>query len=166
MRDNKIILIIYFVLLVMALSITKMLKNNSTEKTIFNLLINSGIPAPLSLLIVAQAKHETAKGGVPFMSYGYFKRNNLFGYGFVSGNKLQSGAGGKHPEDGGIYANYPSIENSVLDIAGWYRRRKTIFYPITEQSDFAQALKNQHFFTGPLSGYTSGLKKFYKTNLS
>ena len=166
MRDNKIVLIIYFVLLVMALSITKMLKNNSTEKTIFNLLINSGIPAPLSLLIVAQAKHETAKGGVPFMSYSFFKRNNLFGYGYVAGNKLQLGAGGKHPEDSGIYAAYPSIENSVLDVAGWYKRRRGIFFSITDQSHFAQALQSSHFYTGPLSGYTAGIKKFYKSNLS
>ena len=165
MRDNKIILFIYFVLLVLVLSITKMLKNNSTEKTIFNLLINSGIPAPLSLLIVAQAKHETAKGGIPFTSYSYFTRNNLFGYGFVKGNKLQSGAGGKHPEDGGVYAKYPSIENSVLDIAGWYKRRKTIFFPITEKTDFATALKNAHFYTAPSAQYAAGIKKFYKSNL-
>lgn len=165
MRNNKI-LFIYGIILIILLSIGKTFKNNSIEKTIYNLLIKSGIPSPLSLLIVAQAKHETAKGGIPFTSYSYFTRNNLFGYGYVKNNPLQSGNGGKHPEDGGYYAKYASIENSILDIVGWYKRRKTIFYPINNETDFAQALKNSSYYTGPQSGYTSGLKKFYKSNLT
>ena len=165
MHRNKITIFIYLIILVILTTIGKTLKNNSIEKTIFNLLIKSGIPAPLSLLIVAQAKHETAKGGIPFTSYSYFTRNNLFGYGFVSGNKLQSGNGGKHPEDGGYYAKYDSIENSILDVAGWYKRRKAIFFPITDKAEFAQALKNAKYYTGPTAHYTAGLKKFYKLTL-
>lgn len=164
MRNNKI-LFIYGIILILILSIGKTLKNNSIEKTIFNLLIKSGIPAPLSLLIVAQSKHETAIRGTPYMSYSYFVRNNLFGYGHVKNNPLQSD-GGKHPEDNSHYAKYPNIENSILDIIGYYKRKKSTFFPITDKAEFVNALKKYGYYGDPVSVYLGGVKKFYKSNLS
>lgn len=172
MIKHKFTLLIIGLLLFLVLSIgtitVKKQKNTNIETLIFNLLISSGIPAPLSLLIVAQSKHETALGGVPFMSYSYFKRNNLFGYGYVKSSKYQSGDGGAHPknEDNGHYAKYDTVENSILEIAAYYKRKKVLFFPIQDQSTFVAALKSVGYFSGTSTIYTAGVKKFYKSNFS
>lgn len=140
-------------------------RNEGTEKKIFNVLQKEGIPDALALLVVAQSKHETAVAGVPYMSKQFLVNNNCFGYGFVPGNSLQLQDGGKHPEDGGHYAKYSSIENSAKDIAGWYKRRKEIFFGITDSATFAQALKNAHYYTDAVANYAHGVKNFYQSKL-
>lgn len=151
----------------LAISILKLGRNLSHEKKIFTLAVNNGIPQPLALLIVAQAKHETAVNGVPFMSRQFLINNNAFGYGRVPGNKYQQEiSGGKHPEDAGHYAKYSTVDNSIMDVIGWYQRRKNVFYNIDDHMSFSHQLKSSGYYTDNVKNYSAGVKKFYQTNIT
>jgi hypothetical protein len=149
-----------------ALLTTKHFFDMSIEKRIFTRLVANGVTPALALLIVAQSKHETSMLGVPYTSHQFISNNNAFGYGYVQGNRFQVGAGGKHPEDGGVYAKYASLENCVDDISGWYNRRKSQFAMVTTPLALATSLKLSSYYTGTLAGYTAGLTHFYKTTLA
>ena len=130
---------------------------------LYKLLMLHKFPAELSLLIVAQAKHETGN----FSSKGFRVRNSLFGYGFVKNNRFQlQKSGGKHPEDNGQYAAYSTLENSILDIIGYYKRRSTKFFPISSIPAYALALKEENYYTDTVANYTKGLTHFFSRKYS
>jgi hypothetical protein len=161
MRLRNIIAVVVVVLILIFVKVKQVL---TVEKKIFSLLIDGGLPPGLALLVVAQSKHETALGGVPYTSRQYLVNNNCFGYGYVPGGSYQvAGGGGKHPEDSGVYAKYVDIDHSVLDIVGYYTRRSQVFFKITNTQEFGNALKLQGYYTDSPVNYVAGLNHFYKS---
>jgi hypothetical protein len=162
-KTTRVAIIVTLVIII--ISFLKKRINMNTEKTIYTTLKGEGIPEILSLLIVAQTKHETSIGGVPYTSRQFLINNNIAGYGYVKGNKYQIMDGGKHPEDGGHYAKYANIIDSAKDLAGWYKRRSNTFFRITDIHAFANALKTSGYYTDKVSNYENGVRRFYKTQI-
>lgn len=98
----------------------------TNDVLIYTTLIKNGVPHQNALNIIAQARYETND----YTSNVFRENKNLFGYKFVGQKKYVVGAGTSAPsqdaqgnKDGGIYAKYPTIENSVLEIIAYYKRR-------------------------------------------
>mgnify|MGYP001619310353 CR=1 FL=1 len=127
--------------------------------------VNPGLPAALSYLLVAQAKHETGN----FTSNFYKKYNNAFGYSYVSGGKYQTGPG-SIADNGQPIASYPNVKSSVYEIIDWiYRRRAEGKFPqdlttITTPEQYATLLKQSGYYGDTLNNYLNGLKKFFLSN--
>ena len=127
--------------------------------------VNPGLPAALSYLLVAQAKHETGN----FTSNFFKNYNNAFGYSYVPGGKYQTG-GGILADNGLRIASYPDIKSSVYEIIDWiYRRQKEGKFPVDLNSivtpeQYAELLKSAGYYGDTLVNYTNGLKKFFLTN--
>lgn len=136
------------------------MKSKATISIIKKLLDDSTLSENLKVFVLAQSKHETAVVGVPFMSLQYITYNNAFGYGAVKNNKLQMGISTQHPEDKTFYARYASLQNSVLDIVGYYNRRKALFVGVTTPEQFVNVLKSQNYFTDTTANYLRGIKHF------
>ena len=159
-------LILFFAGFLLGLLLIKKKHTESVAMRILNILTGKGIPLNIALLAVAQAKHETAMAGVPFTSPLYLRANNAFGYGNVKNNPYQIGAAGKHPEDSGVYAKYADVENSALDFAGYLLRRKNLWGMINDADSYATFLKNQKYYTAPVTQYTAGLNHFFTNTIS
>lgn len=127
--------------------------------------VNPGLPAALSYLLVAQAKHETGN-----FTSNFFKRyNNAFGYTYVPGGKYQSGAG-TTADNGQPIAAYPDVKSSTYEIIDWiYRRRAEGKFPsdlstVTTPEQYATLLKNSGYYGDTLQNYLKGLKNFFSNN--
>ena len=143
-------------------AINKLFMN--AEQKVFTGLLTAGMRPALALLVTAQGKHETAVGGIPYLSHQYLINNNCFGYGYIPTSPYQVfGGGGKHPEDSGIYAKFLSVENSVKEQAAYYNRHKSTFANVSNPAQLVAALVAARYFTDPPKNYLSGVTKFYKT---
>lgn len=115
------------------------------------------MPPALALLIVAQARHETAG----YSSNVFTRCNNAFGYKYV-GQSLSTGACTASPELD-YYAGYASIEDSTHEVTAWIKRRqKDGSFPadlntITTSEQYAQLLKNAGYFGDTWTNYANGL---------
>lgn len=129
-------------------------------KIIFDTVRGAGFPVPLSNLIVAQARHESAD----FTSNVYKTCLNPFGYKFI-GQDLATGSCIAAPE-GGYYAKYSRIQDAAREIVAWIRRRQVErVFPadlstITSPAQYAQLLKSGSYYGDPVSVYTNGLLRF------
>lgn len=133
--------------------------------------VNPGLPETLSLLVVAQAKHETAtwdsalKKMIPFTSNAFVTDNNLFGYKWV-GSRYQSGPGIESSE-GDHYGNYDDYRFSVMELVDWiYRRVKEGKFPadlqeIKTAEQYADLLKGAGYYGAPVKEYAGGLKRWF-----
>jgi hypothetical protein len=137
-------------------SITK-----TPAKRIYDTLIAQGLSATLAKLVVAQTKHETAN----YTSNVYKTLNNIGGYKYVGQKIAINGTGS--PE-GNNYAKYKSIEDSAIDLAGWYKRRATTFNAIKggDIQAYCNALKTYEYYTNPVSEYLQGMKRFYTDTIA
>lgn len=134
-------------------------------KIIYETLRGAGIPEPLSLFVVAQARHETAD----FTSPVFKSCNNAFGYKAVY-NALQC----LQSPEGNNYEYYPGgVADSANEIARYLFRRVSdgSFPPlttITTPEHYAQLLKASGYYGAPLSVYSDRLRYYfekYKTGL-
>lgn len=127
------------------------------DERIYNAALADGMPAALSMLIVAQARHET--GG--YTSNVFTRCNNAFGYKYV-GQRLSTGPCTSSPELDN-YAGYSSIENSTHEITGWIKRRQNEgVFPsnlneITTAEQYAQLLKAAGYYGDTFTNYANGL---------
>ena len=118
-----------------------------------------GMPETLSILIAAQAAHETGN----FTSNVFLQNNNAFGYKRYAGAKYQIGAGRISPE-GNNYAQYANIDNSVHEITGWIKRRLSegkfpLLQSIKTPLQYAMALKSCGYYGDSVDNYTKGLER-------
>lgn len=130
-----------------------------TAKLIFDAARSNGMPVNLANFIVAQARHETAD----FTSLVFRNCNNAFGYKFVG----QAGAAGcSNAPEGGQYAKYGDIADSVKELTGWIRRRQNAgIFPanlvsIDTAAKYAQLLKLGGYYGDPAEVYANGLRRF------
>jgi uncharacterized FlgJ-related protein len=137
------------------------------DQKIYNIAIANGIPDTLAQLIVAQAKHETAN----YTSNVFKSCNNLFGYKYV-GQSLATQCNLSPELD--YYARYATIDDSVLEIVKWIKRRvadgkfPSDLATIQTADQYATLLKNAGYYTGTLAAYKNGLSFFLAslTNLA
>jgi hypothetical protein len=120
---------------------------DQAQKIIYNYLrSNYVLPDPISKIITAQSGHETNG----WTSHIWLTDNNGFGYGY-QGN--------------GIYYNYPSIQDSVDDLAGWLGRHVPGYENFTDPDQYAQALKDAGYYTDAESNYSAGISRWFNNNL-
>ncbi len=131
-----------------------------TARLVFDTARLDGMPSALANFIVAQARHETAD----FTSRVFKDCNNLFGYKHV-GQDLSIRPCLSAPE-GGYYASYRSISDSVHELTAWIKRRQAENkFPgdlsgITTATQYAQYLKAGGFYGDTVTNYTNGLVRF------
>jgi flagellum-specific peptidoglycan hydrolase FlgJ len=121
---------------------------------------NPGVPERLAVLMVKQAKHETAD----FSSRVFLEDNNAFGYKYYSGSPYQTDKG-RTSTEGDPYAHYATIEDSTREIIDWlYRRKREGKFPdlatITTEEQYAQLLKASGYYGDPVAVYLEGLKRW------
>lgn len=136
------------------------------DNLIYKTATGDGLPRRLAVLVVAQARLETANYTHKFAAKG----NNYFGYSYVKGAKWQIAPGGLADNKQKI-AQYASVEDSVHELTDWIRRRqKDGQFPkdlnvIQTPLQYASYLRNGAHPYGGLStkqyadGITSRLKK-------
>jgi hypothetical protein len=110
----------------------------------------------LAQLYTAQAAFETGN----FSSKVYKRNNNLFG--MRQAIKRYTTSVGDIDEDG--YANYVTVQESVLDRLEWDRFNKMSYAGSVEQ--FVQAIYNKGYFEAPLNDYTKGVQLYFSKLLS
>lgn len=132
----------------------------TVPRLIFDAARQNGMPVDLANFIVAQARHETND----FTSNVFKSCNNAFGYKYV-GQRTAAGECTRAPE-GGHYARYNKVEDSVNELVGWIRRRQADkIFPsslatIDTAEKYSQVLKLAGYYGDPVTVYTNGLKKF------
>lgn len=130
------------------------------DTQIYSIAKKAGLSESLSRLIVAQARHETAN----YNSNVFKSCNNLYGYKFVNG-KWQLSACTNSPE-GGKYAKYKTIADSVNELIDWLKRRekegKLDTTKIFTTGQYALALKNNNYYTDSVRNYQTGLNNGLK----
>jgi hypothetical protein len=107
---------------------------------------NYALPDPISKIITAQSGHET--GG--WTSNIWLQNNNGFGYGY---------------QGGGNYEFYNTVQDSVDDLIGWLGRHVPGYETITDPDTYAQALKNNGYYTDSESNYSAGVSRWLNNNL-
>lgn len=129
---------------------------NQIDTQIYNIAKKRGLSDSVSRLIVAQARHETGN----YSSNVFKSCNNLYGYKFVNG-KWQLSSCSNSPE-GGKYAKYSTIADSVNELIDWLQRRekegKLDTSKIFTTGQYALALKNSNYYTDSIRNYQNGLE--------
>jgi len=135
------------------------------DKLIYDLAIKAGFSKKLALLIVAQARFESAD----YSNNQTKLNNNLFGFKFV-GQPLAK-QGNKSPE-GNYYAKYASLQDSVKDyIERYFNITRAGVTPqdlknSVDSTDFAKKLKQRGYFGASAAQYAAGLEsKLQKINI-
>jgi len=129
-------------------------------KVIFDTARGDGMPALLANFIAAQSRHETND----FRSNVFLACNNAVGYKYV-GQALPAKRCTNAPE-GGSYASYPSIVDSIHELTAWIRRRQregefpADLRSITTPEKYSQLLKDAGYYGDPVSIYANGLRRF------
>lgn len=112
-----------------------------------------GVPLSVIPMIIAQARNETND----YTSNVFKLLNNAFGYHYVGQKKWASGSGSSVPAfdaggnpDGGKYAAYTSLENSVGELVDWlYRRQGDGVFNVADLVTpelYAQGLKDAGYY--------------------
>jgi hypothetical protein len=121
----------------------------SNHWTVLDTLGLAGVQANLRPFILAQAMHESNN----FRSAVFLRCNNAFGYNYVPGNTFQLGKDAITN-----YAKYASLKNNVLDLAGYYNRRKLKFAAVVTPEEFVHVLKTERYFEDTETNYLRGVK--------
>lgn len=123
---------------------------------------SGGMPLQLSKLIACQSAFETAN----WTSNNYLLNNNGFGYKYVKGAKLQLLKSGIKSTESDNYAAYKNLEDSVLEVCGWIKRRqKEGKFPrdlttIQLPESYAYLLKNCGYFGSDKDHYAKGIAMY------
>ena len=139
------------------------------DNIIYNAAIKSGFTKISALLVVAQARLESAD----YTSNVFQKNNNLFGMKYVKQPLAEKGT--KSPE-GDYYAKYKNVTDSINDLIK--RNYNLLIGGVspqelknsTDSSDFANKLKKRRYFGATAQNYAAGLvsklKKIDTTKLA
>ncbi len=157
LRSVLILAPLFVILFLIFIFLKKKIISDSSEN-IYLLLKSNGFNDVLSKFATAQAAHETAVMGIPFMSSVYKNNNNAFGMKYAGQIYAQGEKNG--------YANYINVNNSVKDFVNWYSRHRGSIFSlplyIGSVESFVRFLKNNNYFEAPESEYLSGVNYFYK----
>lgn len=90
----------------------------TTDELIYKTAKADGMPDPLAVFIVGQARLESGNYQHRFFTLG----KNAFGYSYDTNSKWQL-APGDRADNGVPIAQYRSVENSVHELTDWIKRR-------------------------------------------
>jgi len=157
LRSVVILAPLFAILLMVFIFLKKRTISNNSEN-IYLLLKSNGLNDVLSKFATAQAAHETAILGIPFMSSVFKNNNNAFGMKYAGQVNAQGEKNG--------YAYYINLNNSVKDFIAWYNRKRQLLFSfplyINSTASYVRFLKNNNYFEAPESEYLSGVNYFYK----
>lgn len=132
------------------------------EQTIYNTAIEEKIPSHIAVMMVQQAKVESAN----FSSNLFTQSNNL--YGMKMPSKRQSpyiaGTSPVNPpaiEGKGGYAHYRSVEDSVRDLVHYFNYRKPDWSKITNEKEYASYLKSRGFYGPDQEVYANAMIRYF-----
>lgn len=145
---------------------------SAIDKKIYSFAYSQGLPSPLCRLLVAQSRVETAD----YTSNVCKKYNNYFGYKYVGQKKWAIGKGGaanafdaQGNKDGGNYASYAKLEDSVGEVCDWIKRRVNggfDFMKVVNYTEYAEILKRCGYYGQTSKEYAASLgSKMNKINL-
>jgi|SRR5277367_2883556 len=130
------------------MSVAADLSPDQAQTVIYTFLRNSyGLGDEISKIITAQSGHETNG----WTSNIYETLNNCFGYGYSGG---------------GAYYGYNNIEDSVSDLVNWLSNHVSDFQNITDPDVYAQALKDNNYYTDTETNYAAGIARWFNNNLA
>lgn len=131
----------------------------TNDQIIYETALSDGMPETLSLLLVAQARHETDD----YTSHFFTDGKNAFGYSYYVGSNWQLSIPGGIADNGKAVAQYSSVQNSVHEITAWIRRRQNEgkfpanLASITTPEQYAELLKNSGYYGDTITNYANGL---------
>ena len=129
------------------MSVAANLTPAQAQDIIYNFLRKAyGLGDQIAKIITAQSGHETAG----WTSNVYLTLNNCFGFGY---------------EGGGNYYGYNDIESSVSDVVNWLSNHVPSFQNINDPGIYAQALKDNGYYTDAESTYENGIERWFNENL-
>lgn len=137
----------------------------SVESEIISGAKAEGMPDNTIALMLAQSKHESTN----YTSNVFRKNNNAFGMTYggqvvldKNGNNVVT-KGSDQCDNGctGLYAKYPSVYYSAVDAARWLKRHIKNYREIKTVEEYATALKNNKYYTAPLTQYISNMKSYF-----
>lgn len=132
------------------------------DKLIYDQAINAGFSKKLAMLIIGQARLESAD----YTNNQFKTNNNIFGFKYV--NQPLAIPGNKSPE-GNFYAKYKSPNDSVKDYIERYfsfSRGGVSTQDLknsTDSTDFANKLKQRGFFGITAKQYAAGIEAKLKS---
>ena len=130
---------------------------NQFDYMVLNAALAKGLGSDLARLITAQARLESGD----YSSNVFNRDNNLFGYKYVGQSGATQGTAAPASE-GGYYAHYATIADSVNELVGWLIRRQNqgLFdiSNLTTPEAYASALKSGGYFGISAAEYAAGLK--------
>lgn len=130
------------------MSVAADLSPDQSQEVIYSFLRTAyGLPDPISKIVTAQTGHETAG----WTSNVYKTLNNVAGFGYTGG---------------GNYYAYNSVEDSITDLVNWLTAHIPGFQNMTDENDYAQALKDNGYYTDNESTYASGISRYFNDALS
>ena len=120
-----------------------------------------GLPENMASFLVGQSANET--GG--WTSNFFLNNNNGFGYECVPGSRYQNGCSSGNADNGVQVGNYNSIEDSTLELVGWWTRRSrdgrggcpSDLSTIASADQYAQILKDAGYYTSAESSYAANI---------
>lgn len=124
---------------------------------IYKIAREEGFPPFLSMLMGAQAAHETDN----FTSNVFRKCNNAFGYKSLSTSTDCTGS----PE-GNSYKFYRNLEDSAKEVVNWIKRRQregkfpADLSSVKTANQYATLLKNAGYYGDPIGVYEGGLTRY------
>lgn len=134
----------------------------NVDKIIYDEAIKAGFSKKLALLIIAQARLESAD----YTNNQFKSNNNIFGFKYV--NQPLATKGNISPE-GNYYAKYKSPQDSAKDYINRYfgfSRGGVSTDDLknsTDSTDFANKLKQRGFFGITAKQYAAGIEAKLKT---
>ena len=143
-------LLILLLLLIPAVAIAR---SRNRKDSNYDVIADSEY-APYAAWIVAQARHESAN----FSSYVYRTDNNPFGIKWYS-DKVSMGTKGVKASDGGNYTHFENDTVAFKALLAWLRRHK-IPTNLTTVDQYAQALRDEGYYTDSVSNYASALRRW------
>ena len=134
---------------------------NSIDTEIYNLAIQAGIPAPVAIWIVCQARLETGN----YTSAAFTLYFNCFGYDYVGQAGAYDSGLPNDDGDGNDVAGYDGLDGSVIELVGWLTRRQNqgLFQisSLTSAKSYAEALKAGGYYKESSDQYASDLQTIY-----
>lgn len=161
-KDWRAQVVALIIALIIVYFIFRTVQKTDVEARIEDAARKQGMPENMQRMLVAQAKHETGN----FTSNAYLQDNNLYGYKCLVSNISVHKSCGRGSSEGNPYAHYDKIEDSVIEICNWIKRRisegkiPNSLSAITIDT-YAQYLKNAGYYGDTVANYTMGLKKYY-----
>jgi uncharacterized FlgJ-related protein len=133
----------------------------NNEQIIFNAAVDKGVPKEIAVMIVEQAKVESAN----FTSHVFQTDNNAFGMKMPKVRKTTYIAGPSTivmtAEGSTPYAHYNSLEDSAKDLVSWLEFQGIDFSKIKNDEDYTAFLNSKGYYGISQDSYLAAMRRYY-----